>query len=424
MTARRLYSENIYLKEGEAKIISIQPAAKGTLVTLDQTIFFPEGGGQSCDRGTLAGFPVIDVQEREGEIYHLLSCKPEDLEQVSDSGCVKMVLDWEHRFDNMQRHCGEHIVSGVFYRLYGGVNRGFHMGDQYMTIDISLEDNPEFETVTWDMCRQVELLANQFVWRNVPITVRRFETREEAAAMPLRKPLALDEDITIVTIGDLGDLDKADDRAKSVEFCDTDLADCVACCGTHPSTSAQVGMIKIYKVENNKGMYRIYLEAGQRAFCKYQQQYDVLDELGRKLSAGTEDILKKYAAQQEKTNETRQQLGILRRHVILEEAEKIRRAMTQNSDFVYYYDYLTLDDLMNLSKELFSYIPRILFLVHKPSNTVLLCSDGKPDCSKLVKENASIYGGKGGGNKNVARAIFSKEEYVDTFIDLIDKHLR
>ena len=83
-----------------------------------------------------------------------------------------------------------------------------------------------------------------------------------------------------------------------------------------------------------------------------------------------------------------------------------------------------MDDLLNLAKELFDHIPKVLFLVHRPSSTVLLCSSGKPDCGKLVKENASIYGGKGGGGATAARAIFAKDEYVDTFIDLIDQHLR
>jgi len=414
MKAIRLYREDVYLREAEGCVTSKEPVKKGTLVTLDRTLFFPEGGGQSCDLGTIAGFQVLDVQERDDEVYHLVDCRPEDLPEAGSAVPVKQVLDWDRRFDNMQRHCGEHIVSGIFYREYGGANRGFHMGEDYMTIDISLEENPEYDKVTWDMCRRVELLANQVVWSAAPVAVHRFDTREEAEAMPLRKALAFDEDISIVTIGD---------------------TDCVACCGTHPSTAAQVGMIKIYKVESNKGMFRIYLEAGQRAFRKYQDQYDVLDELGTKLSAGTGDILKKYQAQQEKNNEARQQLGMLRRRVILSEAAKIRRAMEEDqaaaraegrkpANLSFDYEVLTVDDLLNLAKELFDTIPKVLFLVHRPSHTVLLCSSGKPDCGKLVKENASIYGGKGGGGSTAARAIFTKDEYVDTFIDLIDKHLR
>lgn len=422
MNTIHLYREDVYRKEASAKLVSIEEKKGKSVVVLDQTLFFPEGGGQSADRGTLAGFSVLDVQEKDEVVYHLVDCIPSDLPAVGSE--VNLVLDWNHRFDNMQRHLGEHIVSGAFHRLFGGVNRGFHMGDQYMTIDISMEGNPDYTVLTWDMIQEAELESNRVIWANHPVTVTYFETRSEAAKMPLRKELALDEDISIVTVGN--------------PLAENGPADCVACCGTHPSSSGQVGLIKIYKVESNKGMFRIYLEAGQRALLKYQKEYDTLAELGTKLSAGTEDIMKKYQAQQEKQNQARTQLGQLRRFVIMKEAEKIRTILEEKktaqraglpegkscSDLTFYYDVLTVDDLLNLAKELFDHIPKVVFLVHRPSNTVLLCSSGKPDCGKLVKENAAIYGGKGGGGATAARAIFQKEDYVDTFIDLIDKHLR
>ena len=418
MSTIRLYRNDVYLKEAAGCITGKQAVKKGTLVTLDRSLFFPEGGGQSCDLGTVAGFPVLDVQEEGGEVFHLIGCQPEDLPEAGSDTEVIQQLDWDRRFDNMQRHCGEHIVSGIFFREYGGVNRGFHMGEDYMTLDISLEENPDFDKVTWEMCRKVEFLANQVIWSGAPVTTFRFDTRAEAETLPLRKELAFDEDISIVCVGN-----------------PAQPSDCVACCGTHPATAAQVGMIKIYKVESNKGMFRIYMEAGKRAFLKYQDQYDVLDELGTKLSAGTGDILKKYNAQQDKNNEARQQLGMMRRWVIAQEAAKIQDAIAADknaakadgrkpANLTFNYDVLTVDDLLNLAKELFDHIPKVLFLVHRPSSTVLLCSGGKPDCGKLVKENAAIYGGKGGGGATAARAIFTKDEYVDTFIDLIDKHLR
>ena len=421
MSTIRLYRENVYLKEAAGCILTKEAAKKGTLITLDRSLFFPEGGGQSCDRGTIAGFKVLDVQEKDDVVYHLIDCMPEDLPEAGSGEEVVQILDWDHRFDNMQRHLGEHIVSGIFAREYGGVNRGFHMGDDYMTIDISLEGGGDYDKVTWDMCRRVELLANQVIWSAAPVRTYRFETRAEAEAMPLRKALAFDEDISVVCVGDLNAPEGPDD--------------CVACCGTHPAAAAEVGMIKIYKCESHKGMFRVYLEAGRRAFLKYQQQYDVLDELGTKLSAGTGDLLKKYQAQQDKNNEARQQLGMLRRRVILSEAAKIRQAMEEDrlaartegrkpKNLSFDYEVLTVDDLLNLAKELFEVIPKVLFLVHRPSHTILLCSSGKPDCGKLVKENASIYGGKGGGGATAARAIFTKDDYVDTFMDLIDKHLR
>ena len=411
MKTERLFKEDVYMKEAEAAVTSLTETKEGrTAVTLDRTIFFPTGGGQSCDRGTIAGFPVIDVYEDEkaDDIIHVLDCRPSEFEHAASPAgkLLKLSLDWEHRFDNMQRDCGEHILSGMFYREYGGVNRGFHMGDQYMTIDISLEAKPEFTAITWEMAKHAEECANEAIWQNQPVITRHFDTKKEAENLPLRKALALEKDITIVCVG-------------SVE----NPADCVACCGTHPATAGQVGLIKIFKVEPNKGMFRIYFEAGKRAFLKYQQELDTLTALSNSLSAGTDDVLSKYHAQIEKNKEARSQLHFLKKEVIMREAADIAEALEKGEN-VRRYHILSLDDLTVLAREVSPYAKKIAFLVHEPSCTVFLVSDGSVDCGKLVKDNAQIYGGKGGGNKTTARAIFTKDEYVDTFIDLIEKHLR
>ena len=404
MNTRRLFKEDVYLRQANGQVTNIINEDGKVLVTLDQTIFFPTGGGQSCDKGTLAGLDVIDVYETPDEIFHQIHGDAAEINRLHIGDVVELRLDWAHRFDNMQRHCGEHILSGKFYELYGGVNRGFHMGEDYMTIDISLEDDPAYDKITWEMAKEAELATNQVIWENLPVITRHFEDRSEAENLPLRKKLAFDEDITIVCVG-------------AIE----NPADCVACCGTHPSTSGQVGLVKLYKVESNKGMFRIYFEAGQRAFRQYQARFDVMTTLENKLSAGFDDLLDKYQAQQDKTKGVRDELYHLKKWVIGKEIEDIKANMTQA--FVRKYDKLSINDILDIGKELKGLIPTVAFLVHEPSNTVLIFTD-KHDAGKLVKENASIYGGKGGGNKNSARAIFAKAEYVDTFIDLIEKHLR
>lgn len=410
MKTKRLFKEDVYMREAEALITSAAETEDGrTAVTFDRTVFFPTGGGQSCDRGTAAGFNVVDVYEDEklDDIVHILDCTPAELEAAAASGePVKLVLDWDHRFDNMQRHCGEHILSGMFFREYGGVNRGFHMGEQYMTIDISLEAMPQFTSITWEMAKHAEECANEAIWQNQPVITRHFDTKKEAENLPLRKALALEKDITIVCVGDT-----------------ENPADCVACCGTHPSAAGQVGLIKIFKVESNKGMFRIYFEAGKRAFLRYQNELDTLTALAGSLSAGTDDVLSKYHAQVEKNKEARNQLHFLKKEVIAREASEIAEALKKGEN-IRRYHILSLDDLNTLARELSPNVDKIAFLVHEPSFTVFLVSDGSVDCGRLVKENASIYGGKGGGSKTSARAIFTKKEYVDTFIDLIEKHLR
>ncbi len=427
MQTIRLFKENVYLKEAEAVITSLSEMEGALLLTLDRTVFFPEGGGQSCDLGAVSGFPLAEVYEYEGEIYHKLIIpqgrEQEAYEVLRVGANVQLVLDWPRRFDNMQRHCGEHILTGIFYREWGGINRGFHMGEDYMTIDISLEDEARAEAITWEMCLEAERLANEVITADMPMITRHFDSFEEADRQPMRKKLTIKEDITLVGIG-------------SVEY---DWG-CAACCGTHPSSTAQVGLIKIYKLEANKGMYRIYFEAGKRAFEKYQQQFEILNTLCNSLSAGEADILDKFRISREKDKEIRASLHFLKKEIIAREAasiiEELRspksahgsdKALSQDPPQMPVsrrYSLLSPGDLVYISREISPEVKKIYFLVHEPTHTVLLVSDGKTDCGKLVKENASIYSGKGGGNKAMARAIFAKGEYVDTFIDLIEKHLR
>jgi alanyl-tRNA synthetase len=402
MKTKKIFKDDVYLKETSATITDILKKEDKIYVLLDQTVFFPTGGGQSCDTGYIGSYQVIDVFEEDDMVLHQIV--NDNLPNIGDK--VDISINWERRFDNMQRHCGEHILSGMFYREYGGVNRGFHMGDDYMTIDISLEENPEFTKITWDMAKHAELCTNQAIWNNAPVITRHFDHREDAENLPLRKALSLENDITIVCVGDINNPE-----------------DCVACCGTHPSTAGQVGLVKIYKVESNKGMFRIYFEAGKRAFLDYQNKFDILTTMENNLSAGNNDLLSKYAAQQEKNKSIKNELYQLKKSVISNEVQRLTQVICEKN--VEIYDNLSIDDILSIGRPLIGKIPTILFLVHKPSNTLLLFSNGdkKYDCGMLVKENASIYNGKGGGNNTSARAIFPKYDYIETFIDLIEKHL-
>ena len=402
MNTIKLYQQDVYLQECQAAVT----AADQDIVLLDQTIFFPTGGGQSCDLGTIDGLEVLDVYEKDGLVCHRLSA-PAPFEEGHKVHCR---IDWDRRFDNMQRHCGEHILSGICYQLFGGINRGFHMGQDYMTIDIALEANPEIKEITWDMAKKAELAANQVIWSDAPVTVRRFDTREEAEKMPLRKALAIDEEISIVCVGDI-----------------KNASDCVACCGTHPSSAGQVGLIKLYKVEHYKGMFRIYFEAGRRALMDYGGKHDLVTALGNRYSAGAEDLLDKIKSREDKTKAIKNELYVLKQSVIQERTEKIReqlQASGQSEIPVYEFNDMRTDDLLRIGRPLIKELEKLLLIISPQDCTLLLFSNGSIDCGKLVKENASIYNGKGGGNATSARSIFPKREGLDTFIDLLEKHLR
>ena len=417
MKTTRLYQQDRYIKEWDAQITSVTEDNGSLIVTLDKSAFFPEGGGQSCDLGMMGGYEVIDVQEKDEEVYHKV--KPAEGENSADGkpaplqegDAVHCVLDWDRRFDNMQRHCGEHILSGIFFALFGGVNRGFHMGQDYMTVDISLEEDPDVKEITYEDALRAELEANKVIWADEPVTVMHFESREEAEKMPLRKALAFDEDITIVSVG-------------SIE----NAADCVACCGTHPNTAGQVGLIKIYKVENYKGMFRIYFEAGARALNDYRAKHNILTELSNKYSSSVEDFPSKLKAQEEKLADAKSELHQIKKAFTDNECAKLDALMAEAGDdskvTVYEVEQLGLDDVFNMAKRYMGSCKGLIMLYSIKDISYILVSDGNIDCGGLVKEYASFYKGKGGGNKVSARGIFTSKEDAEMFADLVQKHLK
>ena len=416
MKITKLYQQDRYLKNWTARITSVRASDETPgqfTLTLDQTAFVPEGGGQSCDTGTIetsyGKFRVIDVQEDgENVIHTVLPADDSGTPELSTGTEVTCSLDWDRRFDNMQRHCGEHILSGIFFSLFGGVNRGFHMGHDYMTIDISLEEKPEITEITYQDALRAELEANRVIWSDAPVTVLRFDSREEAEKMPLRKALAFDEDISIVCVG-------------SVE----NASDCVACCGTHPDTAGQVGLIKIYKIEKYKGMFRIYFEAGQRALADYDIKHDMLTDLSNRYSSSVEDFPSKLKAQEEKTAALKDELFHLKKAYIENEYTRLD-AILDGADanvVVYPLEHLSLDDAFSMGKHYMGKTGRLIMLYAKKNTSYILVSDGNIKCGALVKEYASFYNGKGGGNDTSARAIFSNADDAALFADLIRKHL-
>lgn len=410
MKITKLYQQDTYLKEWEATVTSVVPSENNEhelLITLDRTAFFPEGGGQSCDTGYMDAFKVTDVQEKGDEVYHTVSSDAGEVLKPGTS--VKCSLDWDRRFDNMQRHCGEHILSGIFFSMFGGINRGFHMGHDYMTIDISLEEKPEVTEITYHDALAAEKKANEVIWSDAPVTVMRFDSREEAEKMPLRKALAFDEDISIVSVG-------------SIE----NAADCVACCGTHPSSAGQVGLIKIYKVEKYKGMFRIYFEAGQRALDDYDRKHDILTELSNKYSSSIEDFPEKLRVQEEKLAAAKDELYHIKNALIDSECAKLDALLAGSDEnvAVYTLEHLSIDDAFNMGKRYMGNCQKLIMLYAAKNTSYVLLSDGSVNCGALVKEYASFYQGKGGGNKISARAIFSKDDDAKLFADLVRKHLR
>ena len=433
----KLFQDHVYQKECTSTVLEV--TGSGTegdpiILILDETIFFPTGGGQPCDLGSIDSIMLEEVFEKDGTIYHRLL--PELKKNESSlpvrwkaGDRVSCSLDWARRFDHMQRHCGEHILSGIFFRETGGVNRGFHMGTDYMTVDIDVPG------ITWDQAQRIETLTNEVIWADVPVTIRRFESREEAEKLPLRKALAIDEDISIVCVGE-----------------ESNPADCVACCGTHPGTSGQVGLVKIFKLENYKGMTRVYFNAGKSALEDYQNKHRILTVLNQKYSSDDSDLLDKMRAQEDKIKEVRQELYLMKNTFIAKAAEEIsgnpgadpektkgnNLAFTAPGFVIREYPYFNVNDLLTVAKALTEKAPnaqppkskashhspdstrkQLAVMISTRENIVILASSGGQDCGKIVKDNAQVWRGKGGGNAAGARAMFPSREDLECFVTFL-----
>lgn len=407
MTTEKYYQHDVDCRELNGRIEAIQNDGKSTRIIMDRTVFFPTGGGQPCDTGTIVtpdgtSVSVIDVQEdkESGIISHTIEIDPSEIDALQVGMTVTQKLNEDRRRINTQRHTGEHILTGAFIQLFGGANKGFHMGGEYVTIDMDYDG----KKLTEEQVRAAEKLANEVIWANLPVTVSTFPNREEASVMPTRKPVTQDGEITIVTIGDL-----------------ESPHDCVACCGTHFHRTSEVGLIRIHKFEPNKGMNRIYFECGDRALESMQSDDTLLRSVQERFSAGSHDLLQKMDIRDEKEAELRQDCTGLRQYYRDREMARITSLLHRDTpDF--YQDSFTLvspDDLLKLGFAVMEdeAAPALMALVHRPSHTVLLFSDGSRNCGALVKEHAKSLGGRGGGRPDQARALMPNEDAVEKFIE-------
>lgn len=407
MTTEKYYQHDVDCRELNGRIEAIQNDGKSTRIIMDRTVFFPTGGGQPCDTGTIVtpdgtSVSVIDVQEdkESGIISHTIEIDPSETDALQVGMTVTQKLNEDRRRVNTQRHTGEHILTGAFIQLFGGANKGFHMGGEYVTIDMDYDG----KKLTEEQVRAAEKLANEVIWANLPVTVSTFPNREEASVMPTRKPVTQDGEITIVTIGDL-----------------ESPHDCVACCGTHFHRTGEVGLIRIHKFEPNKGMNRIYFECGDRALESMQSDDTLLRSVQERFSAGSHDLLQKMDIRDEKEAELRQDCTGLRQYYRDREMARITSLLHRDTpDF--YQDSFTLvspDDLLKLGFAIMEdeAAPALMALVHRPSHTVLLFSDGSRNCGALVKEHAKSLGGRGGGRPDQARALMPNEDAVEKFIE-------
>lgn len=374
-------NENGYTYEFDATVLDCIPEGESYFIELDRTAFFPEGGGQSADCGTLGGFPVEDVQIKDGRILHVMG------EPLSIGSTVRGEIDRETRFVRMQNHSGEHIVSGIIHTLYGIENVGFHMSRGEMTVDTSAP-------LTDEMIAEVEKRANRAVWDNREINCY-YPSPDILAELEYRSKTELSGDVRIVEI-------------EGIDSC--------ACCAPHVRFTGEIGSIHIKSHIKYKKGTRLTLVCGEWATRDYVSLTETAAKLSRALSAPAEEIydafMKKEALLSEKLGEIRE---------LKEKLLSMRLASLSHTDesicvFEDGCDAGLLRKLVNegvhLTEKLFAAFSK----KEDGSGYTYVIGTKEGDLSPLAKDISASLGGRGGGKgPMITGFVESNDEKIREF---------
>ena len=284
---KKLYYEDVYKKEFTAKVLECRQGKKGYEVILDQTAFYPEGGGQPGDTGSLGEAAVTDVHEENGELIH---CTDRALEPGTE---VQGQINWARRFDLMQQHSGEHIVSGLVHEAFGYDNVGFHMGSDVITIDFSgMLDEAQMA--------EIEAKANQIIWENQEVEIF-YPSEEELKELEYRSKKELSGWVRIV-------------RFPGADTC--------ACCGTHVTRTGEIGMVKLLSVVKFREGVRMEMISGRRVLDYLNMVNEQNRQISVKLSAKMDKTAQAVARLQDENFALKGRVHSLEENFIVNEAAK------------------------------------------------------------------------------------------------------
>ncbi len=377
--AEKLFYKNPYEKEFTAKVMDCQIGKEGYEIILDKTAFYPEGGGQPWDTGIIENCRVTKVYERDGEVIHYTD-QPLEVGKL-----VHGKIDWERRFDFMQQHSGEHIVSGVIHRKFGYDNVGFHMGSDVITIDFNGE-------ITKEQMLEVEQEVNATVWRNVACEIS-FPNEEELRVIPYRSKKELDGDVRIVT------------------FPGSDIC---ACCGLHVCHSGEVGMIKLLSVQKFRQGVRMEMICGKRVLNYMNMLQKQNEQISVLLSAKPEKVAMSV-------NRLFEENFHLKGHVMeMEEREfqMIANQIQQKGNVLLFRENLAPDSVRKLAIAGMECCNGVCAVFSASGDGTIRYAIGEQggDLRQFVKEMNTKLNGRGGGKPFfVQGSVYAGEKQIQEF---------
>ena len=390
----RLYYTDSYLREFTARVIRTDTDPLGVRVYLERTAFYPESGGQPSDRGTLAGLPVLDVVDEGDEVAHILAVIPQ-------GDAVVGAIDWQRRFDHMQQHTGQHILSAAFEHAGGYKTVSFHMGTESATIDL------DSDRVGSKQIEEAEDLANRTVFENRPVKIS-FRSAAEVQELDLRKPTEREGDIRLVEVEGF---------------------DLSACGGTHVSQSGGVGIISIRKIERAKGLTRVEFVCGGRAQRRARHDFAILSEAARLFSTGFENVpelITKQAQELRDSGKIRTEArggpgGNGSRQLWERAPEKAGVRVVRRV-----FDSTDGKKAKFIAHALGKQTGAVALIGVKGSPSALFFSQtrgGRANLSDVMKQTLAKFGGKGGGTRDFAQGGGAPEDQLEAALSFAESLL-
>ncbi|HIT71202.1 MAG TPA: hypothetical protein IAD08_04715 [Candidatus Scatovivens faecipullorum] len=378
MIKNSLYYKDGYLKEFEAVVKECIEEDKKIKIILDNTAFYPEGGGQPSDTGFIDNVRVLKVEEKENEIYHIVDKK------INVGKKVFCKINFEERFQNMQNHTAEHIVSGIICKKYNTSNVGFHIGKDFVTLDFKI-------TLSEKQLREIESMANNAIYENIEV-ISKIYTPEEIKSINYRSKIELKEEVRLVKI-------------NKYDIC--------ACCGVHVKRTGEIGIIKLLKSEKYKSGIRIYMLAGKQALENYNMVYNQISKISSVLSLKLDEV----------------EEGVSN---LIKEIEKLKKDKNNLTDILFENEINNMETKENIilikndlnMKDMKKYCLKLKKKTTKIAGIIcngrfLIMSDNVnlKEKFEVLKENLDI---KGGGNALLIQGQINESPYK--LIELLEKY--
>jgi alanyl-tRNA synthetase len=384
MPTNRLYYTDAYRASFSSRVVD--RSDDGTRVYLDETAFYPTSGGQPHDLGTLAGVAVTDVVDEGERIAHVLAAP------LSDSAAnVDGAIDWNRRFDHMQQHTGQHLLSAVFEDLFGFATVSVHFGPDYSTLDLDAESVSHAQLVA------AEARANAVVAEARPVVVT-FEDAASAAG-----------------------LRKASDREGTLRIVSIDGIDRSACGGTHVRSTSEIGVVLIRSFEKIRKATRVEFLCGQRAVRRARRDFESLSRIAASMSVSIDDAPAIVATQAERLKDADTARKRLEKDLASYRIRERYDAAAPNSAGVrtiVVRDAASMDDVKMLAQAAFA-LPKVVVigaLTNPPSVLVASSEDSGVDAGRVIKERLTAAGGRGGGSPRIAQGSVPSAEAVETVV--------